>query len=72
MQRRSWRHFSALKSLWKKQIALSGVPVFGKKCSNGQDYYHPCPRLVSMRAAILRDLVAIRGQTLGKMPSSPV
>lgn len=71
LQRKTGRHFSALKSLWQKQIALSGVPAFGKRCANGQDYHHPCPQLFSMRAAILHDLVTIYRETLGKRPSSP-
>jgi hypothetical protein len=67
LTRGSWRHFSALKKMWKQQIASAGIHAFGKRCSNGQDYYHPCPQLYAMREAILRDLVVLHGQTQEKI-----
>ncbi|MGM0710583.1 hypothetical protein [Brevibacillus parabrevis] len=70
LQRKSWPHFSALKAMWQKQIASASVPAFGKRCSNGQDYYHPCPRLHAMKEPLLRDLVALYQQNVHALPSS--
>lgn len=70
LQKSAWRHFSSLKELWKKQIDASGIPTFGKRCSNGIDYYHPCPRLHSMREAVLRDLLVMYRQTIEKNSST--
>lgn len=53
----SWKHLPLLKQMWQQRLAASGIPVFGKKCSNGRDYYHPCPQLYATRDVILRDLV---------------
>ncbi|MFS0920106.1 hypothetical protein [Brevibacillus sp. 179-C 1.1 NHS] len=70
LQRRSWRHFSSLKEMWNRQILAAGIPTFGKRCSNGMDYYHPCPRLHSMKAAVLRDLLVMYRQTIEKNSSA--
>ncbi|WP_312109423.1 hypothetical protein [Brevibacillus reuszeri] len=53
----SWQYLPVLKQSWLQRIAASGIPFFGKKCSNGRDYYHPCPQLFATREALLRDLV---------------
>ncbi|WP_289138150.1 hypothetical protein [uncultured Brevibacillus sp.] len=66
LKKASWKSLPLLKQAWLQQIAASGIPFFGKKCSNGTDYYHPCPQLYATRDAIVRDLVNEHAQAVLK------
>jgi len=66
-----WIKLEQIKKHWREQIEQSGVPTFGKRHKNRDDYYHPCPLIPTKRPIIVDELISIYRQDIGVQSFPP-